>query len=324
MLIVGSSPITAQAEDEEALPLPAIEATVQGHLRSDDIMVLADESFCTYLLASLWGSDELTFTRLIDGSRAQKKALKEAFLPATDADVIGRCVAVLNAYRDQATAVVDLPPWALESPVLPETLARFLPTDAATALADPPPPTDGARTEGFGSRQTAPFTLYGGNYYIEPSTAGCESWTGDIRQADAPDTILATVDEPTSLYDVPLQTFFWDVTAPDCDWSVDISRFDILAASPTPLPRATVPQLVGVDAWNPADAAQNDDWLTAEAAKAALDAAGLVVGTCTEAFEFPYTAGRVIRQEPPPGTDVEIGTAVNLVVREPGCAALTG
>jgi hypothetical protein len=323
MLGVGATPAAAQ-EDQEELSLPAIDGTVQGHLRSDDIVVLDDESFCTYMLASLWGTDELTFSRLLDRTKRQKKARRAAFQPASDTDVLTRCVAVLNAYRDRSAIEDDLPSWARESAVLPAALARFLPTDATTALADPPPPTDGARTEGFGSRQSAPFTLFGGAYYIEPSTEGCASWTGAIRQADAPDNVLATVDGPLNLYDVELGTWFWDVTAPDCDWSVDISPLVIVEATPTPRPTATVPQLVGVDPWNPTDGSQNDDWLTVEAAKAALDAAGLVVGACTEAFEFPYSPGRVIGQEPAPGTVVELGSAVNVTVREPGCAVLTG
>ena len=201
-------------------------------------------------------------------------------------------------------------------------LARFLPADATTALAAPPPPTDGARTEGFGSRQSAPFTLFGGSYYIEPSTEGCASWTGSIRQADSPDTVLATVDGPLNLYDVELGTWFWDVTAPDCDWSVDISPLVIVEATPPRVPVAIVPQLIGVDPWNPTDGSQNADWLTADAAKVALEAAGLVVGTCAEEFRFPYGPGVVMEQDPAPGTTVELGTAVNVLVREPGCSML--
>ena len=193
-----------------------------------------------------------------------------------------------------------IPAWARESAVLPETLARFLPADATTALATPPEPTDGSRTDGFGSRRSAPFTLFGGSYYIEPSTEGCEAWSGVIRQADAPDTVLATVDGPTNLYDIALGTWFWDVTASDCDWSVDISPVVIVEATPTPRPMATVPQLVGVDAWNTADESQNEDWLTVEAAKAALDEAGLVVGACTEEFQFPYAPGPCHRAGPRP------------------------
>ena len=129
---------------------------------------------------------------------------------------------------------------------------------------------------------------------------------------------------PAASVIVPLATWFWDVSAPDCDWSVDISPLVIVEATPTPRPMATVPQLVGLDAWNTSDGTQNDDWLTVEAAKAALDEAGLVVGSCTEEFQFPYSPGRVIAQDPPPGTVVELGSAVNVVVREPGCAVLTG
>ena len=162
MLGAGATPIAAQEDQDEDLPLPAIDGTVQGHLRSDDILVLDDESFCTYMLASLWGTDELTFSRLLDRTKRQKKARRAAFQPASDTDVLTRCVAVLNAYRDQSAIEDDLPSWARDSVVLPAALARFLPADATTALAEPPPPTDGARTEGFGSRQSAPFTLFGG------------------------------------------------------------------------------------------------------------------------------------------------------------------
>ena len=102
MLGAGATPIAAQEDQDEDLPLPAIDGTVHGHLRSDDIVVLDDESFCTYMLASLWGTDELTFSRLIDRTKRQKKARRAAFQPASDADVLTRCVAVLNAYRDQS------------------------------------------------------------------------------------------------------------------------------------------------------------------------------------------------------------------------------
>jgi hypothetical protein len=204
--------------------------------------------------------------------------------------------------------------------VLPEALARFLPADATTALATPPAPTSGARTEGFGSRQSAPFTLFGGAYFIEPSTDGCDSWSGVIRRPDAPDTVLATVDGPMNLYDVPLGTWFWDVTASDCDWSVDISPLEIVEATPTPPPMIEVPRLVGSAPWAPQQ--DNPEYLTVEDARAALDAVGLPVGTCDIATLRVEAPRRVIQQDPAPGTLVDPGTPVNVVVRESGCDVL--
>ena len=48
------------------------------------------------------------------------------------------------------------------------------------------------------------------------------------------------MDGPLDLYDVELGTWFWDITAPDCDWSVDISPLVIVEATPTPRPVPSV------------------------------------------------------------------------------------
>jgi hypothetical protein len=322
MLVGGVAPIVAQEPQEEDLPFPALETTLHGQRRSDDIIVLTDKSFCALVLGSLWGTDELTYTRLLDRSKKQKKARKAAFTPGADGATVDRCAAILNAYRDPAGTDEAIPTWAREAAVLPDTLARFLPVDTATALATPPEPTDGARTEGFGSRQSAPFTLFGGAYYIEPSTEGCDAWSGVIRRPDAPDTVLATVDGPTNLYDIPLGTWFWDVTASDCDWSVDISPVVLVEATPSPRPLVEVPRLVGSAEWAPQQ--DNPEYLTVEQARAALDAVGLPVGTCEVATLRIEAPRRVIGQDPAPGTMVEPGTPVNVVVREEGCDVLTG
>ena len=54
--------------------------------------------------------------------------------------------------------------------------------------------------------------------------------------------------------------------------------------------------------------------LTQAAATAAIEAAGLTVGTVTPQSSATVPAGTVISQDPPAATAVVAGTAVNLVV----------
>ena len=166
--------------------------------------------------------------------------------------------------------------------------------------------------------------LWQGNYHVAPDTAACDAWSGSIIDTEDPSRVVVTVDGAADLYNVAEGTYYWDVTASDCDWSVDLVAVAPLPdPTPTARPMAEVPRLVGSGQWDPNQGAKNPDWLTVEAARAALDAAGLVTGSCEAVFRFPYAVRRVIEQDPPPGTIVEIGSSVNVVVSESGCDVLT-
>ena len=316
---------TAQPPKEE-FERPFLDEPVTGYERSDDIVVLDDESFCSHLLGLIWADRELTFLDLINKSRQQKPAKREAFAPVSDEATLAACVSGLNAFREEPSTGDGVADWAREHAVIPEALAAFLPVDVETdPLATPPPPGDGARTAGFGSRTSAPFTLWDGDYYIEPDTGTCGSWSGAIRRVDD-SSELASVTVATNVYDVAMAHYYWDVTTDDCDWTVDITAMAPLPdPTPTPLPMATVPRLVGSSPWDPTGPT-NPEWLTVEAALQAILDAGLVVGGCTEAFDLRVPPGYLLAQDPAPGTVVEFGSAVNVVMREggPGCGAMTG
>jgi hypothetical protein len=312
------------AQEYEEYERPPIEDPVRGYQRADGITVLDDTSFCSYLLGAIWGDERLTFRGLINRSRQQRPAKRAAFRPVADEPTLERCVEVLNAFRGGTGDEDRLPAWAREQPVVPEALVLLLPADPGSApLAEPPPIGDGARTSGFGSRVSAPFVLWGGNYYVEPDTAGCETWTGAIRGLADPSVVAATVDGATNLYDVAMGNYYWDVVASECEWSVDLVTVEpVPDPTPTPRPMATVPRLVGSS--NYVQGGENPEWLTAEQAREAIDAAGLVVGSCTEAFRFIFPPGRIMEQDPPAGAVVEPGSAVDLVVRSgsDGCQTL--
>ncbi|CAN5583698.1 hypothetical protein BH23CHL8_BH23CHL8_24980 [soil metagenome] len=312
------------AQEYQEYERPPIEDPVRGYQRGDGLTVLDDRGFCSYLLGATLGDDRLTFRSLIDRSRQQRRAKRAAFLPLADEPTLERCVEVLNAFRVEPGEEDTLPTWAREQPVVPEALAGFLPADPVShPLATPPPIGDGARTTGFGSRVSTPFVLWGGNYYVEPDVAACETWTGTIRGLGDPSVVAASVDGATNLYAVPMGNYYWDVTASECDWSVDlVTVAPVPDPTPTPRPMATVPSLVGTGQFVPNS--ENPEWLTAEQARDAIAAAGLVVGTCTEQFQFPHPPGRVLRQDPPGGTVVELGSAVDVVVRDGsgGCQVL--
>jgi hypothetical protein len=307
---------------EEEFERPFIDAPVTGYERSDDVVVLDDESFCSHLLGMIWADRELTFRDLINRSRGQRPAKRAAFAPVSDDATLASCVSALNAFREQASSGDRVADWAREHVVIPEAFAALLPADPATdPLAAPPPPGDGARIGGFGSRTSAPFALFAGDYYIEPDTGSCSSWFATIRRLDDRSE-LATVSEPTNLYDVTLANYFWDVTADDCDWSIDITAVaPVPDPTPSPRPMATVPLLVE----RPGQFDPDDPPLTTEEAREAILEAGLVVGTCAEEFAVAVPGGYVMSQDPVAGTVVELGSAVNVVLRSgaTGCAYLT-
>jgi hypothetical protein len=314
-VIVTGLPAAAQTTGE--LERPGMGDTLTGTTRSDGLVVLADQDWCSYLFGALWGADELTFSRLIDRSAKQRKARRAAFAPVTDPATLERCAAILAAYQVAAPPDDPLPAWARGGPVVPEAIAPFLVPDlAADPLATPPPIGDGARTSGFGASRSAPFGLTGGVLYATVEAGDCASWSGTIRGVRDPALVAGELTASTYLYDVAPGFYFWDVQAPDCDWSVDLVPVELgpeptptPAPTPTPVPTVEVPSIVGPDPSHPARA---------------LAAAGLVLGECTEVDRPPYQPGSVLEQSPAAGTVVDVGSAVDVVVRSPGCDLVTG
>jgi hypothetical protein len=314
-IIVTAVPVSAQGTSE--LERPDIGDTLTGTTRGDGVVVLADPDWCSYLFGALWGTDELTFSRLIDRSPKQRKARKGAFAPVTDAATLERCAAVLAAYRVAAPPDDPLPSWARGGPVVPDAVASVLVPDLATdPLATPPPIGDGARTSGFGSLRSAPFGLPGGVFYAAVDAGTCPGWSGTLRGARNPAQLAGEVSATTYLYGVAPGFYFWDVQAPDCDWSVDLVPVDMgpeptptPGPTPTPVPTVEVPSVIGPDPSYPLKA---------------FTAAGLVLGTCTEVDRPPYAPGSILEQSPKGGTIVEVGSAVDVVVRSPGCDLVTG
>ena len=327
-LLVAALPVVAQEPGYDQFERPAPQPPVEGFTRGDGTLILKDTDFCSYLLGSLWGEQQLTFTSLIDRSKKQKKARKAAFQPLTDVAVLERCADILNAFRLQSLDGDSLAPWARSGPVVPESLANLLPADFLTdPLAEPEPVGDGTRTSGYGAVLSSPLGLTGGTYFVEVNARACESWSGVLRGARDSLVDLGTIDGHAYLYDVPPANYYWDVDAPDCDWSVDLVTVDLgPEPTPTPLSKATVPKLFGVD-WDRNVGATNPEWMPAAAARQALHDAGLTTGSCTLQVKSETTRvwpGRVWQQDPPPGAQVEIGTPVNVWIGERDCDIFTG
>lgn len=314
-LVLSAMPAGAQGDEE--FPGPADGAPLSGYTRSDGTVVLSDDSFCRLLLGTLWGDQKLTYARLIDRSKQQKKARKAAFA-ATDEATVGRCVDVIAAYRQEApddAAADPLVAWARRAPVVPEALAALLPADlVARPLADPGTVGDAARTSGFGDLVSAPFPLTGGTWLAELDALACDEWSGTLRDARDPEAAIELEGNREYLYDIAAGHYYWDVTAPDCDWSVDLVPFVLgPVPTPTPEPRAIVPALFG-PSWDRFPDRPNPDFLRADEARAAVLAAGLVTGTCTPEGGGGVRDDRVWRQEPAAGTLVEFGTPVDVWV----------
>jgi hypothetical protein len=316
VLLAGALPTLAQEREE--FPQPGSELPLDGYTRTDGIIVLSDEAFCRYLLGSLWSGSELTFTDLIDTSKKQKKARGAAFEPASDANTLERCAEVIGAFRVEPPTDDTLAAWARRSPVVPEALAGLLPDDfEARPLAQPDEIGAAARTSGFGDTVSAPFEMDAETWLAEVDAVGCSEWTGTLRNArDATDTIALTGIREY-LYNVDPGHYYWEVSAPACDWSVDLVPIG-LGPDPdaTPVPRVPVPRLFG-EGWNAGRI--NPDFLNAAEARQALLDAGLTVGECVEApFEVEgqgaIDPGRVWGQEPAPGTLVELGAPVDVFI----------
>jgi hypothetical protein len=302
------------AQEEEFIA-PDGDAPFTGYTRSDGTVVLTDESFCRYLLGSLWADQELTFVKLLDKTKKQKKARRAAFEPGSDESAVAACAALLTAHRAEAPAEDALAAWARGTAVVPEALAALLPEDFdAEPLASPDEIGDAARTSGFGDLVSAPFSVAPGPWLAELDASACERWEGTLRDARDPEAAFPLAGSREYLYELDAGHYYWDVTASDCDWSVDLVPVE-LGPEPTatPEPRTVVPALVGTD-WR----REPEPFLGVVEAREALLDAGLAVGECIEeAKSFERRAvhlDRVWAQDPIPGSLVEPGSAVDVWV----------
>lgn len=308
-LVTGALPAVAQ-EDEE-FPQPGAALPLDGYTRTDGTIVLSDTAFCRHLLGGLWGDDELTFTNLIDKTKKQKRARAAAFEPGSDDDTLTRCADIIGAFRSEPPDDDTLAAWARRSPVVPEALAGLLPDDLlARPLARPEEVGDAARTSGYGDTVSAPFHMDAETWLAEVDALDCGDWTGSLRNARDADTTIELTAIREYLYNVDPGHYYWEVSAPDCDWSVDLVPIE-LGPDPnaTPLPRIPVPKLHG-DLW--ARGQVNEPYLTATQARQALLDAGLTVGGCVEERSQGIDAGRVWGQDPMAGTLLEAGSSVDV------------
>lgn len=311
-LIAASIGVVAQ-ESEEFLG-PDAEAPLSGYTRSDGTVVLTDESFCRYLLGSALGDRKLTYVDLLDKTKKQKKARAASFIGGSNEAAVASCVEVLTASRTDAPEDDALAAWARATAVVPQAIAGLLPDDfVAEPLAQPDRIGDAARTSGFGDVVSAPFSVAPGPWLAELDAAGCEDWDGTLRDALDPAVAFPLQDSREYLYELGAGHYYWDVTASDCDWSVDLVPV-VLGPTPTPTPepRAVVPALHG-PAWNRYPNAPNPDHLTPALAREAVFEAGLVPGVC-HLDDSANRRDRVWQQQPISGTLVEYGTPVEVWV----------
>ena len=312
-LLAGTLPAVAQ--DHEEFPQPGAELPLDGYTRTDGTIVLSDEAFCRHLLGSLWVEDRLTYADLIDKTKKQKKAKGAAFEPGSDEDTLARCTDIISAFRAEPPEDDTLAAWARRSPVIPEALAALLPEDfVARPLAQPDEIGDAARTSGFGDTVSAPFEMGAETWLAEVDALGCDDWTGSLRNARDAGIAIELTGIREYLYNVDPGHYYWEVSAPGCDWSVDLVPIE-LGADPnaTPIPRIPVPKLFGEN-WSRTHGETNPGYLTATQARQALLDVGLAVGQCTEQTEGFVGAGRVWGQDPIPGTLVELGSPVDVFI----------
>ena len=311
VLALVAAPVAGQ-EREEFPPADAGEV-LSGYTRGDGTIVLDDASFCRYLLGSAFGDQRLTYLALLDKSKKQKKARAGAFVAADDEVAVAACVSALDAFGSD-DADDGLPGWARRAPVVPESLVTLLPDDF---LARPLPELDAigaaARTSGEGDLVSEPFSVTPGPWLAELDAADCDEWSGALRDARDPERSFELVDAREYLYELGGGHYYWDVTASDCEWRVDLVPV-VLGPDPTPTPppRAVVPALFSPD-WNPYPDAPNPEHLTAAQAREAVLAAGLTTGEC-----YPEDANRkdrVWKQEPVAGSLVEHGSPVDVWIR---------
>lgn len=311
-LLAASLGVLAQ-ESEEFLVSDG-EAPVSGYTRSDGTIVLTDESFCRYLLGSALGDRKLTYVDLLDKTKKQKKARNAGFDAGSDEAAVTSCVEVLTASRTEAPEDDTLAAWARAAAVVPEAYAGLLPEDfVAQPLAQPDQVGDAARTSGFGDLISAPFSVTPGPWLAELDASACERWEGTLRDARDPGVAFPLQDSREYLYELAAGHYYWDVSAADCDWSVDLVPVQ-LGPEPTstPEPQAVVPQLFGPN-WVRSMNAPNPDHLTPAQAREAVFAAGLTTGVCT-IDDSAKRGDRIWRQEPIAGSLVDFGTPVDVWV----------
>lgn len=311
-LLTASVAVVAQ-EPEEFLG-PDAETPLSGYTRSDGTIVLADESFCRFLLAESLGDRKLTFVDLLDKTKKQKKARQAGFSAGASESAVARCVEVLTASRTQAPEGDTLAAWARAAAVVPEALAGLLPEDfVAQPLAQPDEIGPAARTSGFGDLVSEPFSVTPGPWLAELDASACELWDGTLRDARDPGAAFPLGGSREYLYELDAGHYYWDVSASDCDWSVDLVPVQLgPEPTPTPLPQAVVPELFG-PGWDRGMNAPNPDHLTSTQAREAVLAAGLTTGECT-IDESANRGDRVWEQDPIGGSLVDFGTPVAIRV----------
>jgi len=310
-LLVSASP--AAAQEYEEFPRPGVDEPLEGYTRSDGTIVLTDEAFCSFLLGSLWGSEPLTFAGLIDKTKKQKKARAAAFVPAIDEATLQQCGETIRAFREAAPDEDVLAAWARLAPVVPEALVGLLPADfEADPLAVPAPIGEATRSSGFGDVITPPFSVGGGTWLVEVDAVACDTWAGSLGNARDATDIVELADIRQYLYDVTPGHYYWEVSAPDCDWSIDLVPVDLgPEPTPTPVPQAVVPKLFG-EKWDRRPDVPNESWLTAARARAAVHDVGLVTGVCHDEDPSPVAPDRVWQQDPVPGALLDYGEAVDV------------
>lgn len=320
LALVAASPVTAQETDE--FPAAEPDAPLTGTTRGDGTIVLEDASFCRFLLESAFGDARLTYVGLLDRSKKQKKAREGAFEAGTNEDAVAGCVEALTAFRNEATDDDTVPGWARRSPVVPASIEQLLlPDFVAQPLAQPEAVGSAARTTGFGDQISSPFSVTGGPWLAELDATSCDRWSGTLHDARDPSRAFELLDAREYLYELEPGHYYWDVSASDCEWSVDLAPVVLgPVPTPTPEPRAVVPALHGPE-WNRYPDAPNPDFLTAAQAREAVLAAGLVTGTCHQ--EGDNKRDRVWRQEPIAGSTVDFGSPVEVWI-ERGCDIYSG
>ncbi len=205
--------------------------------------------------------------------------------------------------------------WARRAPVVPEALAALLPEDfVAEPLAQPDEIGAAARTSGFGDCGHGPVLGDRRAWLAEVDALACGAWSGSLHDARDPDRVIELQDNREYLYDIEAGHYYWEVTAPDCDWSVDLVPVVLgPVPTPTPAPRAVVPTLFGAE-WDRNIGAENPDHLTAAQAREAVYAAGLVPGVCIQDPSGGRKDDRVWQQDPVAGSLADFGSAVDIWV----------
>ncbi len=313
MVAILGAAAPAAAQQSEQFPQPGSEVPLDGYTRSDGTIVLGDEAYCRFLMGALWGDQELTFAGLIDQSKKQKRARGAAFQPASDEATLADCAAIIGAFRTDPPEGDTLAGWARRSPVVPESLASLLPDDfEARPLAQPDEVGAAARTSGFGDAISAPFEMDAQTWLAQVDAVGCSTWSGTLRDARDANNSIELSGIRQYLYRIQPGHYYWEVSAPACDWSVDLVPVE-LGTDPggTPVPRVPVPKLFGEN-WSRVYGQTNPGYLTATQARQAILDAGLTVGDCVEEESGFVDKGRVWGQDPMPGTLLEEGSPVDV------------